>query len=65
MSSYGDDTDGFDPYFGLDFTWMDSPLSEWFQTSIIDEIDEAIAADAATPIGLKLPVVDDAATSYM
>jgi len=63
MSSFGDDTDGFDPYIGLESPWMDSPLSEWLQPPTIDEIDKAVATDGVTPIGLGPPIVKDAAAS--
>ena len=58
MSFHDDRTNEFDPYFGLDTTWMDSPLSEWLQPPAIDQMDEAVAADMATPIGRDLPVID-------
>jgi hypothetical protein len=58
MSLHDDSTNDFDPYFGLDITWMDSPLSEWLQPPAIDQMDEAVAADMAAPIWLSLPVID-------
>jgi hypothetical protein len=63
MSFHDNSTDELDPYFGLNITWMDSPLSEWLQTSTIDEIDEAVAPDGVNPKGLGPPGVRDAAAS--
>jgi len=44
MSSYDDYADEFDPYFGHDFTRMDSPESEWshLETAAGDEVNEDI-----------------------
>jgi hypothetical protein len=57
MSLHDDSTNDFDPYFGLDITWRDSPLSEWLRPPAIDQMEEAAAADMATPIGRYLSVV--------
>jgi hypothetical protein len=58
MSLHDDSTNDFDPYFGLDITWMDSPLSEWLQPPAIDQMEEAVAGDMGTGIDLGLPVID-------
>jgi hypothetical protein len=58
MSLHDDSTNDFDPYFGLDITWMDSPPSEWLQPPAIDQMEEAAAADMATGIDLGLPLID-------
>jgi hypothetical protein len=58
MSLHDDSTNDFDPYFGLDITWMDSPLSEWLQPPVIDQMEEAVAGDMGTGIDLGLPIID-------
>ena len=62
MTFYDDGVHDFDPYLGLDFTWMDSPLSEWLQPPTEDHIDETIAY-IGTRIGMVVPLIDEAAAS--
>lgn len=62
MTFYDDRVHDFDPYLGLDFTWMDSPSSEWLQPLTEDHIDETIA-HIGTGIGMEVPLIDEAAAS--
>jgi len=62
MNACGIDMDASDPYLGLDFTWMDSALSEWLELPADYRIDETVG-NVSTGIGMNCPVDDEAAAS--